>query len=114
MREFTNPPLASAPPVGGLADAVYDHALEDPLYPALGRKDEHGAWRNVTSAEFRDEVLALAKGLLAHAPRRNRDERDNSRVEAMKQLGRVRQRAKTVIEDRQRDHHEHRRQYETE
>ncbi|MFJ6833409.1 AMP-dependent synthetase/ligase [Streptomyces sp. NPDC091209] len=69
MREFTNPPLASAPPVGGLADVVFDHAQEDPLHIALGRKDEQGQWRDVTSAEFRDEVLALAKGMLAQGIR---------------------------------------------
>ncbi|MFJ3304058.1 AMP-dependent synthetase/ligase [Streptomyces sp. NPDC086549] len=65
MREFTNPPSTSAPPVGGLADVVFERALKDPLHVALGRKDELGQWRDVTSAEFRDEVLALAKGLLA-------------------------------------------------
>ncbi|MFH8281538.1 AMP-dependent synthetase/ligase [Streptomyces antibioticus] len=70
MREFTNPPSASAPPpVGGLADAVFRHAQEDPRHVALGRKDERGEWRDVTSAEFRDEVLALAKGLLAQGIR---------------------------------------------
>ncbi|MET7537785.1 AMP-dependent synthetase/ligase [Streptomyces sp. NPDC055059] len=69
MREFTNPPLASAPPVGGLADAVFDHALEDPLRVALGRKDDAGRWHDVTAAEFRDEVLGLAKGLLAQGVR---------------------------------------------
>ncbi|MFF1356765.1 AMP-dependent synthetase/ligase [Streptomyces sp. NPDC058297] len=69
MREFTNPPLASAPPVGGLADAVFDHALEDPLRVALGRKDDEGRWFDVTAAEFRDEVLGLAKGLLAQGVR---------------------------------------------
>ncbi|MEU9285650.1 AMP-binding protein [Streptomyces sp. NPDC048275] len=69
MREFTNPPLASTPPVGGLADVVFEHAQEDPLHIALGRKDEEGQWRDVTSAEFRDEVLALAKGLLAQGIR---------------------------------------------
>jgi long-chain acyl-CoA synthetase len=65
LREFTNPPSTSAPPVGGLADVVFEHAREDPLRVALGRKDEEGLWRDVTAAEFRDEVLALAKGLLA-------------------------------------------------
>ncbi|WP_225835609.1 long-chain fatty acid--CoA ligase [Streptomyces sp. NK08204] len=65
MREFTNPPVVSPPPAGGLADVVFDHALTDPRHVALGRKDESGQWRDVTSAEFRDEVLALAKGLLA-------------------------------------------------
>ncbi|WP_030667915.1 AMP-dependent synthetase/ligase [Streptomyces sp. NRRL B-1347] len=69
MREFTNPPLASAPRVGGLADAVFDHALEDPVRVVLGRKGADGRWRDVTSAEFRDEVLALAKGLLARGVR---------------------------------------------
>ncbi|MEW2526849.1 AMP-binding protein [Streptomyces sp. NPDC047071] len=69
MREFTNPPLASAPKVGGLADAVFDHALEDPVRVVLGRKGPDGVWRDVTSARFRDEVLALAKGLLARGVR---------------------------------------------
>lgn len=69
MREFTSPPLAAAPHVGGLADAVFSHAHDDPGYVALGRKDKEGRWRDVTSAQFRDEVLALAKGLLAHGVR---------------------------------------------
>ncbi|MEU5086408.1 AMP-dependent synthetase/ligase [Streptomyces sp. NPDC021356] len=69
MREFTSPPSTSAPPVGGLADVVFQHAQDDPLRVALGRKDESGRWRDVTAAEFRDEVLALAKGLLAQGVR---------------------------------------------
>ncbi|MEV6751618.1 AMP-binding protein [Streptomyces sp. NPDC051214] len=68
MREFTNPPMASAPLVGGLADVVFDHALEDPLHVAFGRKTD-GEWRDVTSAEFRDQVMSLAKGLLAQGVR---------------------------------------------
>ena len=36
---------------------------------ALGRKDDAGKWQDMTSAEFRDEVLALAKGLLAQGVR---------------------------------------------
>jgi long-chain acyl-CoA synthetase len=61
--------MAAAPQVGGLADAVFDHALDDPDHVALGRKDSEGRWQDVTSAQFRDEVLALAKGLLAHGVR---------------------------------------------
>ncbi|WP_199843681.1 AMP-dependent synthetase/ligase [Streptomyces formicae] len=60
--------MASAPLVGGLADAVFDHAAEDPLRIALGRKTD-GQWHDVTSGEFRDEVLALAKGLIAQGVR---------------------------------------------
>lgn len=69
MREFTVPPMAAAPLVGGLADVVFDHAEEDPHRVALGRKDTNGNWRDVTAAALRDEVLALAKGLIAHGVR---------------------------------------------
>ncbi|MGW2086206.1 AMP-dependent synthetase/ligase [Streptomyces sp. NPDC001880] len=61
--------MAAAPLVGGLADVVFDHAEEDPHRVALGRKDASGIWRDVTAAAFRDEVLALAKGLIAHGVR---------------------------------------------
>ncbi|MET8744248.1 AMP-dependent synthetase/ligase [Streptomyces sp. NPDC004728] len=61
--------MAAAPLVGGLADVVFDHAEEDPDRVALGRKDASGQWRDVTAAAFRDEVLALAKGLIAHGVR---------------------------------------------
>ncbi|MFD3941959.1 AMP-dependent synthetase/ligase [Streptomyces sp. NPDC058579] len=69
MREFTVPPIEAAPQVGGLADAVFDRAEQTPDHVALGRKDAAGQWRDVTSAQFRDEVLALAKGLIAHGVR---------------------------------------------
>ncbi len=68
MREFTVPPMATAPPVGGLADAVFDHAAKDPDRAALSRRVD-GRWQDVSAALFRDEVLALAKGLLAQGVR---------------------------------------------
>ncbi|MFJ1925191.1 MULTISPECIES: AMP-dependent synthetase/ligase [unclassified Streptomyces] len=61
--------MAAAPHVGGLADVVFDYAEEDPHRIALGRKDASGNWLDVTSGTFRDEVLALAKGLIAHGVR---------------------------------------------
>ncbi|WP_274563936.1 AMP-dependent synthetase/ligase [Streptomyces spiramyceticus] len=61
--------MATAPQVGGLADAVFDHAETDPYRVALGRKGEDGLWHDVPAAQFRDEVLAIAKGLLAHGVR---------------------------------------------
>ncbi|KOG85739.1 long-chain fatty acid--CoA ligase, partial [Streptomyces varsoviensis] len=68
MREFTVPPMATAPPVGGLADAVFEHAEKDPDRAALSRGAD-GRWEDVSAALFRDEVLALAKGLLAQGVR---------------------------------------------
>ncbi|MEU8568510.1 AMP-dependent synthetase/ligase [Streptomyces pathocidini] len=70
MPEFTVPPVVAEPPVGGLADIVYDHAAEDPERVALARKVD-GRWQDVTSAQFRDEVMAIAKGLLAQGVRFN-------------------------------------------
>ncbi|WP_093849766.1 AMP-dependent synthetase/ligase [Streptomyces pini] len=69
MREFTVPALATEPQTGGLADAVFDRADTDPHQVVMARKDASGAWRDVTAAEFRDQVLALAKGLLAEGVR---------------------------------------------
>ncbi|GHA87478.1 long-chain acyl-CoA synthetase [Streptomyces clavifer] len=69
MREFTVPPMAAAPQVGGLADTVFDYAEDDPHRITLGRKDADGQWHDVTAAAFRDEVLALAKGLIAQGVR---------------------------------------------
>ncbi|MEV8057704.1 AMP-dependent synthetase/ligase [Streptomyces antimycoticus] len=69
MREFTVPPMATAPQAGGLADAVFDHADADPHRVALARKTPDDRWQDVTAGQFRDEVTALAKGLLAQGVR---------------------------------------------
>ncbi|MFI9237726.1 AMP-dependent synthetase/ligase [Streptomyces sp. NPDC053079] len=69
MREFTVPSLVTAPHVGGLADVVFDHAADAPDRVALGRPTQDGRWREVTAGAFRDEVLALAKGLIAQGVR---------------------------------------------
>ncbi|MCA6090830.1 AMP-dependent synthetase/ligase [Streptomyces sp. SCA3-4] len=69
MREFTVPSLVTAAPVGGLADVVFDHAADAPDRVALGRRTDDGRWHDVTAGTFRDEVLALAKGLIAQGVR---------------------------------------------
>ncbi|MFF9143524.1 AMP-dependent synthetase/ligase [Streptomyces sp. NPDC014861] len=69
MREFTVPPVEAAPLSGGLADAVFARAADTPDAVAFGRRTADGAWEDVTCARFRDEVLALAKGLVAHGVR---------------------------------------------
>ncbi|MET7934327.1 AMP-binding protein [Streptomyces sp. NPDC005322] len=61
--------MATAPQAGGLADAVFDYADADPRRVALARKTADGRWQDVTASQFRDHVMALAKGLLAHGVR---------------------------------------------
>ncbi|WP_030900391.1 AMP-dependent synthetase/ligase [Streptomyces sp. NRRL F-5126] len=69
MREFTVPPLVAAASSGGLADPVFDHARDHPDRVALGRKNERGEWLDISAVQFRDEVVAAAKGLLAEGIR---------------------------------------------
>jgi long-chain acyl-CoA synthetase len=52
-----------------LADAVFGNARQSPDHVVLGRADGQGGWLDVTAAEFRDEVVAVAKGLLAEGVR---------------------------------------------
>lgn len=65
VRQVSVP--AFAPPVrrGSLAEIPFDNAREAPLEPVLSRKQPDGSWRDVTAAAFADEVLAVAKGLIA-------------------------------------------------
>ncbi|MEU7105261.1 AMP-dependent synthetase/ligase [Streptomyces sp. NPDC046215] len=69
VREASVPPLV--PPVsrGSLGDLPFDNAAADPTAPVLSRKQPDGTWRDVTAATFAAEVLATAKGLIAHGLR---------------------------------------------
>ncbi|MGB3438890.1 MAG: long-chain fatty acid--CoA ligase [Actinophytocola sp.] len=64
MRELAVPALAAVPDSGGLADVVFTNADEAPDSIVFRRK-VGGAWRDVTAAQFRTEVIEVAKGLIA-------------------------------------------------
>ncbi|MFF0292148.1 AMP-dependent synthetase/ligase [Kitasatospora sp. NPDC004614] len=68
MREISSPALGSSAVTGGLADSVFDRAEREPRLVQLSRWAD-GAWRPVTAVQFRDEVLALARGLLTRGVR---------------------------------------------
>ncbi|GAA2134889.1 AMP-dependent synthetase/ligase [Kitasatospora kazusensis] len=67
MRESSSPALP-APAVGGLADSVYDTAERSPALVQFSRR-RGDRWLDVTAVQFRDEVMALAKGLLVRGIR---------------------------------------------
>jgi long-chain acyl-CoA synthetase len=71
VRDISVPPLVEPLRSGGLADSVYDVAERTPDLPQLARRDrpDGDRWDTVTAAAFRDEVLALAKGMLADGVR---------------------------------------------
>jgi long-chain acyl-CoA synthetase len=65
VREYSVPALADIPSTANLADVVRRRAAEQPDAVALRRKNRSGTWEDVTTAQFRDEVYALAAGLIA-------------------------------------------------
>ena len=76
MREYSVPALADIPSTANLADVVRRRASEQPGTVALRRKAASSggragaregaeAWEDVTTSQFRDEVYALAAGLMA-------------------------------------------------
>ena len=65
MREFSLPALAEVPEDTSLAGVVFRRAAEQPDAVIMRRQDASGAWKDVTAAAFRHEVLRLAKGLVA-------------------------------------------------
>jgi long-chain acyl-CoA synthetase len=64
VREYSVPALADIPSTASLADVVRRRAAEQPDAVALRRKNGGGAWEDVTTTQFRDEVHALAAGLI--------------------------------------------------
>ncbi|MBZ5734304.1 AMP-dependent synthetase/ligase [Nocardioides sp. TRM66260-LWL] len=64
MREFATPLAVEIPTSGNLTDDVVRNAAEAPDAVVLSRPGAEG-WLDVTAADFRDEVAAVAKGLIA-------------------------------------------------
>jgi long-chain acyl-CoA synthetase len=66
MQEFSVPPVAVIGAAANLTDLVWDNADQAPDVVQFARRDQpDGPWRDVTCAQFRDEVTALAAGLVA-------------------------------------------------
>src|SRR5262245_15349538 len=64
MRELAVASRVTIPERGGLADLVVHEADEAPQAVVFRRKGGDG-WRDVTATQFRDEVVAVARGLIA-------------------------------------------------
>ncbi|MFD0775034.1 AMP-dependent synthetase/ligase [Streptomonospora algeriensis] len=65
---IANPVQIELPVQGGLADTLFERASRFPRRPMLSRQ-EGGRWHDMAAAEVRDEVVALAKGLVAQGVR---------------------------------------------
>ncbi|GAA2517645.1 AMP-dependent synthetase/ligase [Pilimelia columellifera] len=64
MRELSVPAVVSIGPDASLTDPVWENARVAPQAPAFARPGA-GGWTTVTCAQFKDEVVAMARGLIA-------------------------------------------------
>jgi long-chain acyl-CoA synthetase len=64
MREYTTPAVVEEPTSGSLSDPVWENASTHPDSAIFSRRTADG-WSDVTAAEFKDQVVAVAKGLIA-------------------------------------------------
>ncbi|GGS55164.1 long-chain-fatty-acid--CoA ligase [Planobispora rosea] len=64
MREYSVPVLVDVPASANLTDTVFQRAEQEPGAIVLRRKVGDD-WTAVTAREFRDQVAAVAKGLIA-------------------------------------------------
>ncbi|MGW1052501.1 AMP-dependent synthetase/ligase [Streptomyces sp. NPDC002521] len=67
MRDVALARPVAPPLTGGLADSVFDTAERSPALPVLAHRTDPtaGGWQETTAVELRDEVVDLAKGLVA-------------------------------------------------
>jgi long-chain acyl-CoA synthetase len=65
MRELAVPPVAIIAADANLTDPVWANADQAPDAAQFAVRAAAGGWRDVSCAEFRDQVIALAKGMVA-------------------------------------------------
>jgi long-chain acyl-CoA synthetase len=64
MREFSVPETYRAPETGNLTDDVVANARETPEKVVVSRRVS-GEWQDLTAQQFHEDVVAVAKGLVA-------------------------------------------------
>jgi long-chain acyl-CoA synthetase len=64
VRDYSIPALAKIADDASIADVVFSRAESQPQRVIMRRRADDGTWHDVTAAEFRAEVTALARGLI--------------------------------------------------
>ena len=64
MRTYSAPAVAEVPESASLADVVFRRAGTEPAAVIMRRLTSGGQWQDVIAGTFRDEVAALAKGII--------------------------------------------------
>jgi long-chain acyl-CoA synthetase len=64
VRTYSAPALAEVPESASLADVVFSRADTEPAAVIMRRLTGGGQWQDVAASTFRDEVAALARGII--------------------------------------------------
>ncbi|MGJ9372204.1 AMP-dependent synthetase/ligase [Nesterenkonia sp. CF4.4] len=64
MKEIATPPAVEVPAELNITDLLERQFTADPQNILFGRQLSPGQWTDVSTAEFRDQVIALAKGII--------------------------------------------------
>ncbi|MBA8921150.1 AMP-dependent synthetase/ligase [Nesterenkonia jeotgali] len=64
MKEFATPPAVEVPAELNITDLLERQVAADPKNILFGRQLSPGQWTDVSAAEFRDQVVQLAKGII--------------------------------------------------
>jgi long-chain acyl-CoA synthetase len=65
MKEYSSPIAVAEPATGNLTDMLWTNERDFPGSVVFSRRDASGAWTDVTSREFAEQVRALAAGFIA-------------------------------------------------
>ncbi|WP_022872332.1 AMP-dependent synthetase/ligase [Nesterenkonia alba] len=65
MREISTPPAVEVDPDTNITDLLADQANQDPDNILYTVQQRPGQWEDITAGEFRDDVVRVAKGLIA-------------------------------------------------
>ena len=65
MEQYDVPALVAADPQANATDLLEQRVAETPDLAIFSLPSPGGTWTDVTASVFRDQVVALAKGLVA-------------------------------------------------
>jgi long-chain acyl-CoA synthetase len=65
LRAYNAPAMADVPDSASLTDVVFTRGEKEPTAVILRKRAGSGHWQDVTASAFRDEVAALARGIIS-------------------------------------------------
>ena len=65
MKSYDVPAIVVSDPSENITDLLANRVKETPQLPIFSREITEGQWQDLTAKDFEDQVIALAKGLIA-------------------------------------------------